>query len=236
MNNNSKCQRLLRHSVWRYVSFISLRCLWDLLRFFGVMWRDIVNRIIACRDWLTLTCSLTSLPKNLPTRPAPKVQKVKDCRHNEKRAHGVCLHRGAMLTFVSEFSKLESRSLTGAIKRGRIGCREDRRVTRIHNTGRGLARCDPVLLTHLYRRINMQGEAEAQQQMAANPPWWLKEGWNPGISSLTPGVAQISDRLYSHKPPPPIPVYTKPTNKESVCYCIKWIGCFCSISNSVITL
>lgn len=122
---------------------------------------------------------------------------MKECRRGEKRAHGVCLHTGAVLTFVSELWKLESRSLTGALKRGRIGCRGDRRVTRIHNTGRGLARCDPVPLTHLYRRINMQGEAEAQQQMAANPPWWLKEGWNPGISSLTPGVAQISD---SHKP------------------------------------
>lgn len=125
--------------------------------------------------------SLLVYQKKLPTRPAPEVQKVKDCRHDEQRAHGVCLHTGAVLIFVSELWKLESRSLTGALKRGRIGCREDRRVTRIHNTGRGLARCDPVPLTHLYRRINMQGEAEAQQQMAANPPMMTKgrlKPWN----------------------------------------------------------
>lgn len=74
------------------------------------------------------------------------------------------------MTFVSELSQLESRSHTGAVKRGRICCMEDRGVTRIHNTWRGLAGCDPVPLTHLYRHINMQGKAEAQQQMAANPP------------------------------------------------------------------
>lgn len=121
------------------------------------------------------------------------------------------------MTFVSKLSQLESRSQTGAVKRGRICCMEDRGVTRIHNTGRGLAGCDPIPLTHLYRRINMQGKAEAQQQMAVNPLWWPKEGWNPGISSLTPGVAQISDRLYSHKPfTPPVHIHETHERRTSL--------------------
>lgn len=61
----------------------------------------------------------------------------------------------------------------------------------------------PGPLTRLSWRINMQGEAGAQQQMAVNPPWWPKEGGNPGISSLTHprGGTHLRQDVQSHTSP-----------------------------------